>query len=53
MTNNKRFNAALNNCQNPQAVYGVLLMLAKAGDRELDLILRFARELMKEVTEHG
>lgn len=31
MTNNERFNAMLNNCQNPQAVYIALLALARSG----------------------
>ncbi len=50
MTNNERFNAALNSCQNPQAVYDALLVLMKANDRELDLTLRFLRNMV-EVTE--
>lgn len=31
MTNNERFNAMLNSCQNPRAVYAALLALGKAG----------------------
>ncbi len=31
MTNNEKFNAVLNNCQNPQAVYNALLALKRAG----------------------
>ena len=31
MTNNEKFNAMLNNCQNPRAVYIALLALAKSG----------------------
>ena len=31
MSNKEKFNAALNSCQNPQAVYGALLALGKAG----------------------
>lgn len=50
MTNSERFNAALNSCQNPQAVYDALLVLMKANDRELDLTLRFLRNMV-EVTE--
>ena len=34
MTNNERFNAALNSCQNPQAVY--MALLALAGTDTLD-----------------
>ena len=50
MTNNERFNAALNSCRDPQAVYDALLVLMKASDRELDLTLRFLRHLVGEVT---
>lgn len=31
MSNNERFNAMLNSCQNPRAVYAALLAMAKAG----------------------
>lgn len=31
MNNNERFNALLDSCQNPRAVYAALLALAKAG----------------------
>ena len=31
MNTNERFNELLNSCQNPQAVYDALLILAKTG----------------------
>lgn len=52
MTNNERFNSMLNNCQNPRAVVAVLSMLARAGEREADLILRLVRGMVGEVTAH-
>lgn len=31
--NNERFNALLNSCQNPRAIYNALLDLAEAGEK--------------------
>lgn len=36
MTNNKRFNAMLNNCHHPRAIYAALLALANNG--RLDML---------------
>lgn len=41
MTNNERFNAMLNSCQNPRAVCTALLALGTAG--ELDKLRKEAR----------
>lgn len=41
MTNNEKFNAVLNRCQNPRAVYAALLALGNAG--ELDKLRKEAR----------
>ena len=52
MSNNEKFNAMLNSCKNPIAVYNALLALAESGVLA-ELCNSFSGANVKEVESNG